>query len=74
MDSDLIMVAGLLLLILSIPSAIAAFADGRRPLVAIAVILTGAGVFAFGWQAHPEEMTPAELPHVIFRVVARILP
>mgnify|MGYP000182462659 CR=1 FL=1 len=74
MDSDLIIVAGVLLLLLSIPSAVAAFADGRRPLVAILVILMGAGVLAWGWQTHPAEMTAAEVPHVIFRVLARVIP
>ncbi|WP_136636444.1 hypothetical protein [Pseudooceanicola onchidii] len=74
MDSDLIMVAGLGLLILSIPSAVAAFADGRRPYVALSVVLAGAGVLGWGWVHHPEEMTVAELPHVIFRVLARVIP
>ncbi|WP_375175827.1 hypothetical protein [Pseudooceanicola sp.] len=74
MDSDLIMVAGLVLLVLAIPSAVAAFAEGRRPLVALAVVLAGAGVFAFGWSVRPQPMALSEVPHVIFRVLARVIP
>lgn len=74
MDSDLIMVAGLVLLMLSIPSAIAAYADRRRPWVATLVVLVGAGVLYYGWDNHPETMTLAEVPHVIIRVIARVIP
>ena len=44
MDSDLIMVAGILILMLSIPSAISAYADGRGPWVALVVVILGAAV------------------------------
>ena len=74
MDSDLIMVTGLVLVMLSFPSAVSAFADGRRPLVAALVVLVGVGVFCWGWMHHPVPMTLAEVPHVIFRVLARVIP
>ena len=74
MDSDLIMVTGLVLLLLSIPSAVAAFAESRGPWVALIVVCLGAGVFYWGWINHPAPMDVAEVPHVIFRVVARVMP
>ena len=74
MDSDLIMVAGILILMLSIPSAISAYADGRGPWVALVVVILGAAALGWGWQNHPTEMTLTEVPHVIIRVLARVIP
>lgn len=74
MDADLIIVAGLVMLMLSIPSAVSAYADGRRPWVAMIVILAGAAVFYWGWDNHTADMSVAEVPHVIIRVLARVIP
>lgn len=74
MDTDLIMVIGMGVLMLSIPSAVAAFADRRFPLVALVVILAGAATVWWGWTNHAGEMTLAEVPHVIYRIVARVIP
>ena len=74
MDSDVIMVTGIVILMLSIPAALSAFVDQRRPWVSAFVVLVGAGIFAWGWVHHPEDMTLDELPHVVIRVLARIIP
>lgn len=74
MDTDLILVSGIAVLMLSIPSAVAAFAERRTPWTAMVVVIMGAAIVAYGWQNHPEEMTLAELPHVIFRIIARVIP
>lgn len=74
MDSDVIMVTGIVVLMLSIPSAVASFADGRRPWIALLVIVIGGGILGWGWIHHPETMSLGEIPHVIVRVMARILP
>lgn len=74
MNTDLFMVVGLGVMMLSIPSAISAFADRRFPLVALIVVALGAASFAYGWQTHGEPMTLAEVPHVIIRVLARVIP
>jgi hypothetical protein len=74
MDGDLIIVAGLAMLMLSIPSAVSAYADGRRPWVALVVMIAGAGVLIWGWGTHPADMSLAEVPHVIIRVLARVIP
>ena len=74
MDSDLIMVIGLVVLMLSIPSAVSAFAEGRAPWTALVVVIIGGAIFGWGWQHHPEDMTVADVPHVIYRVLARVIP
>lgn len=74
MDTDLILVTGLAVLMLSIPSALAAFAERRTPWTGLVVVIIGAGIFGYGWHNHPEGMSFAEVPHVIIRVLARVLP
>jgi len=74
MDTDLILVSGIAVLMLSIPSAVAAFAERRVPWTAMVVVIIGAAIVGYGWQNHPVEMTLAEVPNVIFRVIARVIP
>lgn len=74
MDTDLIIVSGLAVLMLSIPSAVAAFAERRTPWAALVVVIIGAAILGYGWQNHPEPMTLAEVPHVIIRIIARVIP
>ena len=72
MDTDLIIVSGIVILMLSIPSAVSAFAEGRGPWVALVIL--GFAVVGYGWKHHPVEMTLAEVPHTIYRVLARVIP
>ncbi|MGI3169404.1 hypothetical protein ACRARG_09650 [Pseudooceanicola sp. C21-150M6] len=74
MDFDLILTAGIVVLMLSIPSAIAAFADRRGPWIALIVIIIGAGIVGFAWMNHPEGYEVADIPHAIIRVLARVIP
>lgn len=74
MDTDLILFSGFAVLMLSIPSAVASFAEGRVPWTALVVVIVGAGITGYGWQSVPGDMTLAEVPHVIFRMIARVLP
>ncbi|MGB2202268.1 MAG: hypothetical protein ACPH5G_13125 [Pseudooceanicola atlanticus] len=74
MDSDLILVVGIVILMLSIPSALSAFADGRAPWVALLVIILGGAVVGWAWVNHPGGYTLEDVPHAIIRVVARVIP
>ncbi len=74
MDNDLILVSGIVILMLSIPSAISAYAEGRGPWVALVVVILGAAVVGWAWQNHPEGYTPAGIMDAIYRVVARVIP
>lgn len=74
MDTDLILVTGIAVLMLSVPAAVSAFAERRAPWTALAVVVVGAGIVAFGCVNHPGGMSVAEVPHAIIRVIARFLP
>ncbi|MBF9034799.1 hypothetical protein HKCCE2091_11160 [Rhodobacterales bacterium HKCCE2091] len=72
MAPDFLIVGGTVLLALSVASAVAAWADARRPTVALAVVLAGVGMFAaammvqggLGWR---------DVPEAFVRVIALVL-
>lgn len=74
MDTDLILVIGLAVLMLSIPSAISAIAENRGPWVAMLIVIIGGALVGWAWVNHPGGYTLSEVPHSIFRVLARIIP
>ena len=74
MDTDLILVIGVLVLMLSIPSVVAAFAESRAPWIAMLVIIIGASLVGWAWVNHPEGYTVSDIPHAIIRVLARVIP
>ena len=63
-----------LMLMLSVPSAVSAFAERRAPWTALIVTLIGVGIVGFAVINHPVPMTLAEVPHAIIRVIARVIP
>lgn len=70
MQTDIILVAGLLLAALAIPAAVSAFSDGRRPRVATLVLLAGGGMIIYALTSRPGGYTLAGIPEAIARVVA----
>ncbi|MCZ8078411.1 MAG: hypothetical protein RSE12_03040 [Fuscovulum sp.] len=74
MDYDLLLILGLVLLFLSIPSLMSALIDDRPPLVAGLGILLGIGMAAWGVIGGNQGLNPAALPHLFFEVLGRYLP
>jgi len=74
MDHDLLLVLGLAMLLLSIPSLIAALIDDRLPLVAGAGLLFGVTLAAWGLLGRAAPLNPSTLPHLFFEVLGRYLP
>jgi hypothetical protein len=72
-DADGILVVGLVLLVLSIPSIVAAYADRYIP--RLSVLLCLLGVLAVGWAycASPTGYGLADIPTVLVHVIARFL-
>ena len=73
MDYDLLLILGLAMLLLSIPSLMAALIDDRLPLVAGFGILMGVALAAWGLIGRDTPFNPATLPHVFFEVLGRYL-
>lgn len=73
MDTDLMLVTGIILGVLSIPSMLNAFSDGRAPRLASIVVLVAGVLIVLAVKRHSSGYTPAELPAVFGRVFDRLL-
>lgn len=73
MDSDLLLVIGLVLAGLSIPAIISAFSEGRPPRGGAILVVVGGGLVALAMMNHPTGYAIGDLPDVFIRVVARII-
>lgn len=71
MDTDLMLTAGIILLVLCIPALLQAFTEGRPPRIAAVVLLVAAGLILYSLTAKPGGYTFAEMPDVVMRVFGR---
>jgi hypothetical protein len=72
-DTDLFVVVGFLVMALSIPSAVVAFAEARFPVVAVVVIVMGAASIALGISGAQDGYSLARVPHSFVEILARII-
>lgn len=72
MDTDLMLVTGIILVVLCIPSMLNAFSDGRAPRLASIVILGACILIVVAVRRHSSGYTPSELPAVFGRVFHRL--
>ncbi|MCB2136772.1 MAG: hypothetical protein KDE08_12650 [Rhodobacteraceae bacterium] len=73
MDTDLILVAGLVTAVLSLPAMVSAFAGGRSLIGPIAFAFLGLGLIALAHWRSEEGYTPADIPHILMETVARAI-
>ena len=73
MDPDFILVGGLILLMLSVPSILSAMADSRPPRVSSVVVLAGAGMVAYAMYASPTGYTVQGMANAVYRVIGAVL-
>jgi hypothetical protein len=73
MDSDLMLVTGIILGVLSIPAMLNAFADGRAPRLASVVVLIAGVLIFLAVNEHKPTYTPSDLPDVFARVFRRLM-
>ena len=73
MDSDLMFVTGAVLLALSIPSILSAFADSRPPRAAAIILLIGGTLVIIALSHKPGGIALSEIPDIFFRVIDRLL-
>jgi hypothetical protein len=72
-DSDLIFIVGLVVLVLSFPVIVGAYAEGRPPRTAAIMILIGGGLMAIAVWQRPGIYTLEGIPDTFVRVVGRYL-
>ena len=73
MNPDLAMVIGIVLAVLSVPSILSAWSEGRAPRVAAVTAIASGALIVWAIQTSPVGYTFLELPEVFVRVVARYL-
>ena len=74
MNSDLIMVVGIVLAVLSIPSILSAVTDRRSPRVSAITVLIAGGLIVYALHKNPGRYSFENLPDVFVSVVADLLP
>jgi hypothetical protein len=73
MDTDLILVIGLLICVLAIPTLLSAFSESRPPRAGAIMVLIGGVLVATALTQKPSGYTFAEVPDVVFRVIGRFI-
>jgi len=74
LDYDTILVIGIAISVLGVPSLIGAFSSGRAPRTALLLFTLGGGMIAWAASRQPGGYSFETLPQVIGGVVTRLLP
>jgi hypothetical protein len=73
MDTDLMLVLGLVISVLAIPSLLAAFSESRAPRAGAFMVLIGGVLVVVALTQKPSGYTFAEVPEVVFSVIGRFI-
>ena len=73
MDTDLLLIIGLVVAILAVPSIISAFSESRPPRAAAILFLIGGTLIVVALTQSATRYSFAGLPEVLSRVIARYL-
>ena len=74
MDTDIILIAGIVLGALSIPAMLSAISDGNAPRVPVFMILISGAMIVFAFVMHPGGYAISDVPDVFFSVIGRYMP
>lgn len=72
MDTDLILTIGIVLAVLSVPSLLAAWAEGRVPRLGAIMIVAALGMILVALQVRPGGYAFTDVPGVMIGVVSRL--
>lgn len=73
MDTDLFVVVGILLAAFALPSALASYAEGVFPKMALTTLAFGAFIALIGAVFSPDGYGFSRIPHSFVEILARIL-
>lgn len=71
MDPDLSLVIGLVLAVLTVPSLMSAYVEGRPPRAGIIFALIAGGLIVYALGSRPGGYAVSEIPEAFFRVIGR---
>jgi hypothetical protein len=72
MDTDLMLVVGIILGVMSIPAMLNAFSDGRAPRAASIIVLIAGVLIFLAVNEHRPAYKPSDLPDVFARVFRQL--
>ena len=70
---DVMLLLGLLLVVLALPSLVAAWGDRRLPWLAAGLAVLGAGLAGWAWAASPAGYAPADVPRIAVRLLGALI-
>lgn len=73
MDYDLVLVIGLVIGILSVPSMLSAWVDGRAPRGSAVTVLVSGVLLVVALTQNPQRYQWTDIPHVVVEVIGRYL-
>ena len=73
MTTDMMLVLGLVICALSLPSLLSAFSESRAPRAGAVLLLVGGVLLVMALSQKPSGYTFAEIPHVFVTVIAGFL-
>ena len=73
MNSDLMLVIGLVIGVLVIPALLNAWTEGRTPRAAAIMVMIAIGLVVGAVRMHPGGYALADVPDVFFRVLGRLI-
>jgi len=71
-DTDLVLTIGIVLLVLSVPSLLAAWAESRAPRMGTVLMIVGIGLIASALLLKPGGYAFNQVPGVMVGVIARL--
>ena len=73
MDTDLVLTLGVLLLVLTVPSLLAAWVEGRVPRIGALMLLASSSMIVTALVTRPSGYRFDEIPMVMLNVAARLV-
>lgn len=73
MNTDIVLVVGVILGVFSVPSILSAISEGRAPRVAAFTIVSAGALILYAINTHPDGYTLSDVPGAFVRVVALLL-
>lgn len=74
MDSDLLLTVGIVMAILTIPTMLAAWVDGRAPRMGLLMVVLATALLVVAFMQKPGGYRPADIPGIMLSVAGRYMP
>jgi hypothetical protein len=73
MDYDLILIIGIVILVLAVPSLLGAYSENRPPRAAMVLFVAGGGLVVYALVQSPSGYSFADIPGLFVKVIGRYL-